>query len=285
VATGRRRLTLARAVDGVPSIGGRALWPVVTGLALVAVWELGARTRLPAYVARPSGIVAALPWVVTTRLFWADALSTCSAIVEGVVVGTFVGAVLGLVMGRVREVGWLLAPLVRSLYSMPLIALVPIMVLWLGYTQTARLVAIVVAVLLPVAVSTSDGARLLSPDFLDVGKVFGARPHQVWFGIALPAALPQLLAGVDIGIGRAFTNGVAVEVLASVTGLGYQLFDEAQSLRDAVSFVYVIALAVFAIAARTGVRTLSRRLAPWYRPREPSAPGRLRREPAQVVGA
>ena len=113
--------------------------------ASAAVWELAARFRLPAYVPRPTGVVAAFPSVVTTSLFWADALSTCSAIVEGVVVGTVVGAVLGLVMGRVREVGWLLAPLVRSLYSMPLIALVPIMVLWLGYTQTARLVAIVVA--------------------------------------------------------------------------------------------------------------------------------------------
>ena len=167
MAADDRRLTLTRAVGGAPSIGGHVLWPVAAGLALALVWELAARFRLPAYVPRPTGVVAAFPSVVTTSLFWADALSTCSAIVEGVVVGTVVGAVLGLVMGRVREVGWLLAPLVRSLYSMPLIALVPIMVLWLGYTQTARLVAIVVAVVLPVAVSTSDGARLLSPDFLD----------------------------------------------------------------------------------------------------------------------
>src|SRR5205085_614130 len=160
-----RRLTLARAVGGVPSLGSHALWPVGTGLALALLWELGARTRLPAYVPRPSGIAAAFPSVVTRPLFWADALSTCSSIVEGAVVGTVVGAVLGLVMGRVREVGWLLAPVVRSLYSMPLIALVPIMVLWMGYTETARLVAIVIAVVLPVAVSTSDGARLLPGEF------------------------------------------------------------------------------------------------------------------------
>src|SRR5207253_10059911 len=111
---------------------------------------------------------------------------------------------------------------------MPLIALVPIMVLWMGYTQTARLVAIVIAVILPVAVSTSDGARLLAGEFLDVGKVFGARPHQVWFGIALPAALPQLLAGVDIGLGRAFTNGVARAVVAGVSGRGYEILEEVQ---------------------------------------------------------
>jgi len=61
---------------------------------------------------------------------------------------------------------------------------------------------------------------------------------------------------------------VAVEVLGSVSGLGYQLFAQSQMLRDNVSFVYVIALTVFAIASRTGIRALSRRLAPWYRPRE-----------------
>ena len=136
---------------------------------------------------RPSGIVAAFPSVVTLPSFWAEALSTCSAIVEGAVVGTVVGAVLGLVMGRVREVGWLLAPVVRSLYSMPLIALVPIMVLWMGYTETARLVAIAIAVVLPVAVSTSDGARLLPGEFLDVGKVFGARPASAYVEVAVTA--------------------------------------------------------------------------------------------------
>lgn len=277
-----RGLRPARPLESGLRVGGRALWPVAVGLGLVLLWELGVRARLPYYVARPTGIIAAFPSVVTTPEFWSDALSTCSAIVEGVVIGTVVGAVLGLAMGRVREVRWLMAPLVRGLYAMPLIALVPIMVLWLGYTQTARLVTIVLAVALPVMVSTADGARVLPGEFLDVGRMFGARAHQVWFGIALPAALPQLLAGVDIGIGRAFTNGMAVEVLASVNGLGYQLFAESQSLRDQVSFVYVIALAVFAIAGRSGVRALSRKLAPWYRPRE-QASASLRR-PAPVGG-
>ena len=268
MAIHERKLTGLARGGRFPLINGRSFWPLASGLSILLFWEVVVRTRFPAFVPRPSGIIAAIPSVVSTPLFWSDALSTCLAIIEGMVIGTVAGAVLGLIMGRVREVGWLFAPLIRGLYSMPLIALVPIMVLWLGYSDTARLVTIVIAVLLPVAVTTSDGARSVPREFLDVGKTFGAKAHQVWFGIALPASLPQILAGMDIGMGRAVTNGVAVEVLASVAGLGYQLFDESQSLRDQVSFVYVVALAIFAIASRTGIRMLSRRLAPWYRPGE-----------------
>jgi ABC-type nitrate/sulfonate/bicarbonate transport system permease component len=264
VAAGDARLT---ALPRRPTPLARG-WttPAVAGLALLVLWEVGVRAKLPAFVPRPSGILAALPSVVTAPPFWSDALSTCAAIIEGMIIGTVAGAVLGLIMGRVREVYWLFSPLIRALYSMPLIALVPIMVLWLGYSETARLVTIAVAVFLPVSVTTSEGASAVPSQFLDVGRIFGARPHQVWFGIALPASLPQILAGMDIGMGRAMTNGVAVEVLASVAGLGYQLFAESQALRNQISFVYVIALAVFAIASRTGIRRLSHRLAPWYRP-------------------
>ena len=261
-------LTASRLTRHPWRVTSRDLAPWIAGLGILVLWEVGVSAKLPYFVPRPSGILAALPTVVSKESFWQEALSSCGAIVAGTLIGGVLGAVLGLIMGRVREVGWLFAPLIRTLYAMPLIALVPIMVLWLGYTEKARLVTIVIAVFLPVVVTTSDGARSVPGEFLDVGRTFGARSLQVWFGIALPASLPQILAGMDIGIGRAITNGAAVEVLGSVSGLGYQLFALSQMLRDNVSFVYVIALTVFAIASRTGIRALSRRLAPWYRPRE-----------------
>src|SRR5207237_2231957 len=99
-----RRLALAKAV-GVPSLGGHVLWPVATGIGLALFWELAVRARLPAYVPRPSGIAAAFPSVVTRPLFWAEELSSCSAIVEGAVLGTVGGAVQGRVLGRGRDGG------------------------------------------------------------------------------------------------------------------------------------------------------------------------------------
>ncbi|MGH7860988.1 MAG: ABC transporter permease [Candidatus Dormibacteraceae bacterium] len=262
-----RRLTLARP-SGVRA--GEFAWnalPVFTGIILLLLWEVGVRSKLPAYVARPSTIAAAIPSVVVTGSFWSDMLSTCGAIVEGVAIGSVAGAVLGLLMGRVREVGWFFTPYIRGLYSLPLIALIPVLVLVVGYNDKTRMVVIILSAFLPVAMTTADGARAVSKSFLDVGRTFGAKPYQVWFGIAFPASLPHILAGIDIALGRAFTSAVAVEVLASVPGLGYTLYADAQSLHDDVSFVYVVALAAFAILVRTGVRSMSGRLAPWYRPR------------------
>jgi len=247
---------------------GRALAVVLTGICLLALWELAARTRLPSYVARPSGIIGAIPSTVSQMSFWSDLLATVGAILEGVAIGAVAGIALGVVMGRVREVGWFFTPYIRGLYSMPLIALVPLATLWLGYSPTARLVIIIISAFLPIAVTTADGARSVSEDHLDVGRIFGARAHQVWLGIAIPSALPHIMAGLDIGLGRAVTNAVAVEVLASVEGVGYTLFAQSQSFHQDVSFVYVVALAAFAVAARALIRAGSRKLAPWYRPRQ-----------------
>jgi len=246
----------------------RRLLPVLTGFLLLLLWELGVKAKLPAYVATPTTILSAIPSVITTGGFWSDVESTCGAIVEGVAIGSVAGAAVGLVMGRVREVGWFLTPYIRGLYALPLIALVPVLVLLVGYNDTTRLVVVILSAFLPVAVTTSDGARAVRKEYLDVGRAFGARSHQVWFGIALPSSLPHIMAGIDIGLGRAFTSAVAVEVLASVNGLGYTLYADSQSLHDSASFVNVVALAIFAVGVRFGVRVLSRSFAPWYQPKE-----------------
>lgn len=250
------------------------LLTIATGLAFLGLWEGLARTILPSYVARPSGFIPAIPRVVfsagssqglaSTPSFGSDLLATSLAIVEGMALGTVVGALLGLAMGRVPQVRWFFTLYVRGLYSMPLIALVPLITLWLGYGSTARLAVVFVATVLPVTVTTTDGSQATASAYLDVGRVFGARFHQVWFGIALPAALPHIMAGVQIAMARAITNVVAVEVLATVPGLGLSTFALSSAFHENEAFVYVIALAAFAVGGRRLILAGRRRLAPWY---------------------
>ena len=121
-----------------------------------------------------------------TAAFWHDVAVSLSSIVEGVAIGSVAGILVGVAMGRVREVDWFLSTYIRALYALPLIALVPIVILWVGYQPAARLIIVVISAFLPVAVTTADGTRAISKDYLDVGKMFGARTHNVWFGIALP---------------------------------------------------------------------------------------------------
>ncbi len=145
-------------------------------------------------------------------------------------------------MGRVREINWFLSPYIRTLYALPLIALVPIVILWVGYQPAARLIIVIISVFLPVAVTTADGTRAINKDYLDVGKMFGARTHDVWFGIALPSAIPFIVAGIELGFARGITNAIAVEVLASVNGMGMSVFTKSNELNENASLVYVMCL-------------------------------------------
>lgn len=238
--------------------------PFVAGALLLAVWELYVRTRLPDFVATPSGIVMAIPATLAAPSFWFDTFVSLGAIVQGVAIGTVAGILVGVAMGRVREVDWFLSTYIRALYALPLIALVPIVIIWVGYQPAARLTIVVISAFLPVAVTTADGTRAIPREYLDVGRMFGAKAHHVWFGIALPTALPHIVAGIELGFARGITNAIAVEVLASVRGMGMSVFEKSGQLNENASLVYVLALAIFAVGIRTLMVRSRQRLAPWY---------------------
>ena len=238
--------------------------PVVAGAILLAIWELYVRTQLPDFVATPSGIVMAIPATLAAPSFWSDTVESLGSIVKGVAVGTVAGILVGVAMGRVRELDWFLSTYIRALYALPLIALVPIVILWVGYQPEARLIIVVISAFLPVAVTTADGTRAIPRDYLDVGRMFGAKTRHVWFGIALPTALPHIVAGIELGFARGITNAIAVEVLASVRGMGMSVFEKSGQLNENGSLVYVLALAIFAVGIRTLMIRSRQWLAPWY---------------------
>jgi ABC-type nitrate/sulfonate/bicarbonate transport system permease component len=238
--------------------------PIIAGLAILAIWEVGVRTQLPDFVATPSGTVMAIPATIAGKEFWSDVFVSLSAIAQGVAIGSAAGILVGVAMGRVHELNWFLSTYIRALYALPLIALVPIVILWVGYQPAARMIIVIISTFLPVAVTTADGTRAISKDYLDVGKMFGARTHNVWFGIALPSALPHIVAGIELGFARGITNAIAVEVLASVPGMGMSVFTKSNELNENASLVYVICLAIFAITIRTLMIRFRHWLAPWY---------------------
>jgi len=238
--------------------------PVVSGLAILVIWELWVSTQLPSFVARPSGVIMAFPETVSSAEFWSDALASLGAIIEGVAIGSVAGILLGLAMGRIKEVNWFLSTYIRALYALPLVALVPIVIIWVGYQPAARMTIVIISTFLPVAVTTADGTRAIPKEFLDVGHMFGARTHHMWFGIALPAALPHIVTGIELGFARGITNAIAVEVLASVSGMGMSVFTKSLELNENASMVYVVVLGTFAVGTRSLMIRVRHRLAPWY---------------------
>jgi NitT/TauT family transport system permease protein len=255
----------------LPRLDGLNRWltrervaPVVAGLAILAIWEFAVRGNLPDFVATPSGVVMAIPSTISTAEFWMDVARSLGSILEGVAIGSAAGILIGVAMGRVRELNWFLSVYIRALYALPLIALVPLVIIWVGYQPAARLTIVIISTFLPVAVTTADGTRAISKEYLDVGKMFGARTHNVWFGIALPSATPFIVAGIELGFARGITNAIAVEVLASVNGMGMSVFTKSNELNENASLVYVLCLAVFAVGIRSLMIRFRHWLAPWY---------------------
>jgi ABC-type nitrate/sulfonate/bicarbonate transport system permease component len=228
------------------------------------VWEAGARLLGAGFIARPTAVVVAMPEVFATEVFWQNAWETVGAVIYGVFIGAVVGLLLGLAMGRIQVVRLFFTPYVSALYTLPMVAVVPLMTIWFGYSSQTRLVAVALSAFLPIVVTTADGSRAIPKEYLDVARTFRAKWHNVWFGIALRNAIPYLIAGLQLAIARALVTAVAVEFLAGVPGLGYWILMLARSFQQNEAFVGVILLTLFVVCMRALLTLARRRFLPWY---------------------
>jgi ABC-type nitrate/sulfonate/bicarbonate transport system permease component len=253
--------------------GARSLMlRIGTGILLLALWEGLVTWLAPSFVARPSGIVRALPGVLTqtsvppgTPKFWGAAGVTVLAALEGLLVGLVLGVLVGLTMGRLRTVDRLLRFYVSAFFAMPIIALVPVMTLWFGYTGTVRLVIVSLGAFLPVCMNVYDGTRRLPSSYVEVAQSYHARWWNVWFGIALPASLPYLVAGFRLAVGRVLVGAVIAEYIVALKGLGYFILFDARTFHQNQMMVAVLFLALLGVVVNAAADHATRRFLPWYR--------------------
>ncbi|HCU92045.1 MAG TPA: hypothetical protein DHU96_04640 [Actinobacteria bacterium] len=246
----RRKVLLARAA---------------VGATILVVWQLGTATLAPAYVARPVRTIGQIPAVLGDPQFASGVASTLLAVIEGLAIAIAAGTVIGLVMGRLRDIDRALRLYVDSFYAMPLVALVPLLTVWFGYTPAARLAVIVIEAILPIIFSVAEGARHVPADYLDVARIYRAPWWRVQSGVALPAIVPYLLAGIDLAIGRALIGAVVTEFIAGLNGVGYYILFHVRSFHEDQAMVAVAVLIAFALASRGLVSLVVRRGLPWYR--------------------
>ncbi|MEU0526443.1 ABC transporter permease [Streptomyces niveus] len=231
---------------------------------VLAVWELSVRLWLPDYLPTPSGVAGAARPTLTSPEFSTALGETLGGVVLGLLIGCVAGTGLGLAVGRVAWLRHLTSPYVSGLYAMPMLAIVPMATIWLGYSGETRLAVIALSAFLPCVVSTGDGARNVPLQLSELARMLRLSRPRVVVDVLLPATLPFVVAGVQVAVGRALVGAVAVEFLASLPGLGTFILTNARSFDQDAAFVAVLVLAVLGIAARTGTEAALRRLAPWH---------------------
>lgn len=243
----------------------------VAGVSILLVWELVVRVFAPAYVARPTGILAAIPKTVIDPVFLSAAAQTLTAVAQGLLIAIVIGTLLGLFIGRSVIADRMLRHYVNGFYAVPMIVILPLVSLWFGYTSTARLATVVFASLFSIIVNVSDGARAVPREYLEVSRSFRAGRFRSLFEIVLPSALPYFLAGVRLAAGRALIGAVVAEFFTSINGLGQYIQLMSRTFRHDEAFVAVILLAAFGVGIDLVMQGATRRYLPWYRRDERSA--------------
>jgi NitT/TauT family transport system permease protein len=248
--------------------GRRTRRPVDLAIRLLSVvvvlgaWEIVGRNINPIFLSYPSAIARAVPQMVRDGL-----LSATGTSLEGLVIGfaaaTVVGIVVGVVSGRYRFVGNLIDIPVTSLYVTPYIALVPLFMLWFGLGMTAKIVIIFYAGVFPILLNTQDGVRASTQAWVDAVRVEGARQMQLTRYVILPAALPNIMTGLRIGVGRAVVGMVVAEMFTAISGLGGQMITYSNQFRTDKVFVVVVLLAVIGSLATSLMRLIEKRVARW----------------------
>lgn len=238
------------------------------GVVLLMLWEVGVRLWAPAYVARPSGILMMLVPVLSSAKFLSAAAATLGSVIEGLVIAIFAGVAVGIALGRSFVVDRLIGYYVFAFFAMPMVAILPLITLWLGYSDAARLATVVFAAFFSIALNAADGAWAVPSEYLEVAASFRASRLRVWFGIVLPAALPYLLAGTQLAAARALIGAVLAEFFIAVNGLGTYILYNSRSFHHNEAMVGVLVLAGCGMGFEALVNWATHRYLPWYRREE-----------------
>jgi len=241
---------------------GRTL-KVVTIVATLVLWEGIVRLGFVNQIifAAPSDIVAAA--AKDGGVFMRAFAVTIAEIVAAIIVAWVLGVVLGVIAGSSHMLAAATAPVLSSIFAIPLIIVYPLLMAWLGIGPLSKIVFGVLSGFFPIALNTIDGVRAIEHRFLVFARSIGASRPQTYARIIFPLALPSIVSGLRIGTGLVVIGVVVTEMLASLGGIGY-VISYHRTLFDTGHVYFGIFLALLiAVALNAGLTRLNRRVEVW----------------------
>src|SRR5262245_31585825 len=236
---------------------------LITFVIVITAWEIGGRYINPLFLSSPSAIVAAFADLVGSGELLSALWSSLSALLVAMGFTIVVGIGIGVAMGRFRLVEYVLEPYVTALYSTPSIALIPLFILWFGVGVTAKITIIFFLSVFIVIINTYTGVKNLSQSIVDVGAAFGANQRQIFWFIILPAALPFIMTGLRLAVGRGILAMIVAEFFTSISGLGGMIVKYGNFFQTAKMFVPIIVVSLLGVIAVELLKRIEARLAPW----------------------
>ncbi|MFL5048113.1 MAG: ABC transporter permease [Xanthobacteraceae bacterium] len=190
---------------------------------------------------------------------------TLLRIFAGFLLAAIAGVGLGLLMGMSGIVARVADTWIAALYPLPKISLIPLLIIWLGTGEAYRIVISAITAFFPIVISTYSGIRQVDPGLLKAARDLGASARQIQLKIVVPAAMPSILAGLQLGMGVTIILIVAAEMIggSSQSGMGYLLINSGQVMETEKVFATLVVLALTGAVIIKLQQWIDRKIAPW----------------------
>ena len=232
---------------------------------LVAVWEALARIGwVPAlFLPSPLGVLAEGWEMIASGELAVHLAASLQRLVLGFVIGAVLGVVAGVAVGFFSFADAVGTPLIAATFPIPKIALLPLLILWLGLGEPSKIAVIALGVFFPMAINTYTGVRQADPLLVRAAVSFGARRLSVIRKVVLPSALPMIFAGLRLGAGTALLLLVAAEMIAVESGIGFLVLHAGNIMSTTKLMVGVVVLSLLGVLSHWGLGRLERAALPW----------------------
>jgi ABC-type nitrate/sulfonate/bicarbonate transport system permease component len=245
---------------------------LVAVLAFLVAWSFAAGLVVTLQLFNP--IFLPGPWLVVGSLvelgakgqLWVHVRATLERVAVGFATGAGLGVALGLAAGHVRVVRDLVEPVVEMLRPIPPLAVLPLFIVWVGIGEPSKVGFITYATFFPIFLTTVTGVRQIDPLLLRAAQSLGARGPRLFVRVILPAALPDILTGLRLGVALAFFVIVISEFIGAEHGLGYLINDGRNFFLVPQMLGAAVVLGLLGYAGNGLVRLLERRLTRWQHP-------------------
>ena len=241
-------------------------------LIFLVLWEAFTRSGAisPILLSSPLAVARAGAAMIASGEIWNDLWVSGIEFFVGFALSVLLGIPLGLAVGWYRRLYFAVDPFLSALYATPRVALLPLIIIWLGIGIWSKVAIVFLGAFFPICVNTLSGVKTSEARLLRVARSFGASELQIFKSIVLPSSVPFILTGLRLGVGRALIGVVVGELYAATAGVGFMITVAGATFQTDKVFVGIVILAIFGVLCVESLTRLERRFETW-RPKVGSA--------------
>jgi sulfonate transport system permease protein len=245
----------------IPSFALGLILPVLVFLAWIIVTETG---RIPSLILpKLTVVIREIGYQLTEGTLKKDIAISLARILKGYLLAALVGGALGVIMGMSHKAEKFLSLTFSSIRQIPMMAWVPLLVIWFGIGEESKVAVIFLAAYFPILMNTLSGIRRTDPRLLEVGRMYKLSKWDMFRKIYLPSALPSVFVGLKLALGISWMAVVGAEMIAASSGIGFRINDARSLLQFPVVFCGMVAIAVVGVAMDKVITIISKATAPW----------------------